>query len=274
MFASRNVAGALLALGLMSLSAAPAKACCGWFGKCCGASTAYYPPVVANYQPACAPACSPCGGGCAPYAASYAPACNSCQTVNYAPQTCYRTVYYSAPVVAYSPVAACGPCGQTTVMRPVTTYVTQARVVPYTMYRPMVAAMPVSAPVTAAYYAPAPAPVIPAAMPLGTPGTTVPSLAPAAAAPAPAPSLPPASAPAATEQPNPTFETPAPDPQSRIVLPPRSDSSTSAPRALDPEDRMTALPLRQAWSVRNASMITPAKPEAPQQDDGGWRAAR
>ena len=116
-------------------------------------------PVVATYAPApVVAAYAP-----APVMAAYAPACPT--VVNYVPQTAYRTVYYSTPVTAFSPVAACGPCGQTTVMRPVTTYVTQARLVPYMTYRPVVAAMPVAAcptgcptaaPVaTAAYYAPA-----------------------------------------------------------------------------------------------------------------------
>jgi hypothetical protein len=39
-------------------------------------------------------------------------------------------------------------------------------------------------------------------------------------------------------------------------------------------DRTTAVPIRQAWAVRNASAITPAKPATQQQDDGGWRSAR
>jgi hypothetical protein len=275
MFGPRKVGGALIVLGLMSLPAAPAQACCGWFKGCggCG-TTANYAPYAVAYAPM-APSCAPCGGGCAPYAANYAPApCGSCQTVNYMPQTCYRTVYYSAPVVAYSPVTACGPCGATTVMRPVTTYVTQARVVAYTMYRPVVAAMPV------AYYAPV-------AQPAASYGTTGYSPTPAAS-PAPAsngatnstpaaPSLP--ASDAAEPNKNKTFDEPAPsDPQSRIVLPPRNGSSnTSGPRVLDPEqnqDRTTAVPIRQAWAVRNASAITPAKPVTQQQDDGGWRSAR
>jgi hypothetical protein len=93
--------------------------------------------------------------------------------VNYAPQTCYRTVYVNTPVVAYQPVAACNPCTgcATTVMRPVTSYVMQPRMVAYTSYRPVVTAgyapaCPTCAPAapvaTAAYYAPAVAPAAPA----------------------------------------------------------------------------------------------------------------
>jgi hypothetical protein len=135
-----KVRGAVVVLTLLaSLPASSAQACCGcwrnWFGGT-PATTTYY----------------------APYAASYAPAgCG--QVVNYMPQTSYRTVYVNMPVVAYQPVTACNACGgATTVMRPVTSYVMQPRVVPYTTYRPVVAAAPsccaTAAPATSAYYAP------------------------------------------------------------------------------------------------------------------------
>jgi hypothetical protein len=168
--------GALIALTVLSLSASNARAaCCGlwnsWFAPAPAPVTTYYAPFTASYAPA--------GYG---------------QTVNYMPQTCYRTVYVNAPVVAYRPMSACDPCTgcATTVMRPVVSYVTQARLVPYTTYRPVVAAAPACCgAVTAAYAAPiavtapvaAPAPCCgaspaPALPPMGAPGTTVPSLAP------------------------------------------------------------------------------------------------
>jgi hypothetical protein len=61
------------------------------------------------------------------------------------------------------------------------------------------------------------------------------------------------------------------------MKPGASNSNTSgAPRALDPEDqdRTTALPIRQAWAVRQASLVSPTIPAAPKLDDSGWRAAQ
>jgi hypothetical protein len=89
-------------------------------------------------------------------------ACNTCQpapivaaqpiqqTCSYVPQTCYRAAYCQVPVTTYRPTcclsnlfakcgcqSACNPCNPapTTTMRPVTTYVTQKVMVPYTTYR-------------------------------------------------------------------------------------------------------------------------------------------
>jgi hypothetical protein len=144
--------GAVIALTIFSLPVSQANAC-DWLHRCfgCGSSTSYYAPAAYAPAPCCQPACAP-------------------QVVNYMPQTSYRTVYVNAPVVAYRPVTACDACGgATTVMRPVTSYMLQARVVPYTTYRPVVTAgyapaapacggCAAPAPVTAAYYAPAIAP--------------------------------------------------------------------------------------------------------------------
>ncbi len=194
--------GALMALMLFSFSASPAQAQYGgwwnrWFGT--SATTTYYSPAIAQpalIQPGCGQ-----------------PACG--QVVNYMPQTCYRTVYVNAPVVAYRPVTACDPCTgcPTTVMRPVTSFATQARLVPYMTYRPVVTAgyapvvpacatcAPAAAPMARpAYYAPSvpmAAPVTPTApaccgasaataptlnyAPTGAPGATVSSLAPTGA---------------------------------------------------------------------------------------------
>ena len=182
------VRGALVALTFVTLPASRAEALChlfkGWFGA--PATTTYYAPYTASYAPA----------GCG-------------QTVNYMAQTSYRTVYVNAPVMTYRPmpgVDGCTGC-PTTVMRPVVSYVPQARLVPYTSYRPVVtAAAPCCGAVaTAAYYtpaapayaiapayAPAPccgggAPAMAAPAPLGAPGSAVPSLAPTLNYPGPAP---------------------------------------------------------------------------------------
>ena len=61
------------------------------------------------------------------------------------------------------------------------------------------------------------------------------------------------------------------------MKPDASNSNTSgAPRTADPEDedRTTALPIRQDWAVRQASLIKPSIPAAPRLDDSGWRAAQ
>ncbi len=298
---SHKFSGAVIALMLLSLPASSAYACgCGrgLFG-----STAYYAPYSVGY---------------APYVASYAPAgCG--QVVNYMPQTYYRTVYVNQPVMAYSPVTACNACGgATTVMRPVTTYVTAARLVPYTSYAPVVTsvapAIPaaVAAPATTTYYAPAvpAAPVAPAAPACcgasyapgasysapaatatystpavpsttystpGAPGSVVRSLGtPSASAPStvtPVPMSPSAAPPSSAPQK--TFEKPLSEPESRVV-PPRDDatnSNTSGARRLDRdnlEDRTTAVPLRQAWAIRPASLRLDVKPAA---SDSGWRPA-
>jgi hypothetical protein len=234
-------------------------------------------------------------------------------------------------------------------MRPVVSYVTQAQVVPYTTYRPVVmAARPCcgAAPVVASYapaYAAvpaAPAPCCGAAAagsivtsaPPGTPGAAVPSLAypqanggastfqptpgqvatptpslypppsanpptgtyapnypsngafqgsttpaPGAAPPAGSLSQPPQAAPETKTFQNPPEEK-KPEPESRLLLPPRGEPTNSdgnrAMRGLDPEsnqDRFTAIPLRPAYAVRPASLIVPAA-EHPR--DATWQAAR
>jgi hypothetical protein len=280
----RTVRIALVAVALLAVSATSARAC-HLFDRFCGRpTTTFYAPVAAP-----APVC-----------------CPQPQVVNYMPQTCYRTVYVNTPVVAYQPATACDPCGRaTTVMRPVTTFVTQARLVPYTTYRAVAApAQPccaTAAPVAQTFYAPA--------------VSTVPAAAPACCAPAsatytPAPAVStynpaPVSSAITTSTPTPTLQsvTPAPGPtaypsapsaappsgenrtfesspsdvnpaESRMLLPPRNSSLSTRPHGLDPdlEDRTTAIPLRGSNPVRQASLVVPAKAEA-SSADGGWRAA-
>ena len=113
---------ALVAVTMLSVPVAPVRAC-HWFDRMCGKQTTYYAPVAA------APCCA------APVQ----------QTVSYMPTTAYRSVIVNRPVVSYSPQMACDACGrQTTVMRPVTTFVAQQQLVPYTTFRPVVTAMPVA----------------------------------------------------------------------------------------------------------------------------------
>jgi hypothetical protein len=75
--------------------------------------------------------------------------------VNYVPQTCYRTQYVTVPVTTYRPSTGCDPCTgcPITTMRPVVSYVQQARMVPYTTYRAVVTSgcSPCGGAVTAGY---------------------------------------------------------------------------------------------------------------------------
>jgi hypothetical protein len=87
--------------------------------------------------------------------------------------------------------------------------------------------------------------------------------------------------PAAAPQ-NKTFEnTPEqnkPAPESRLLLPPRTEPSSTGgvPRGLDPEvqDRVTAIPLRQPWGIRTASALRPARSVEAKQIDSEWRSVR
>ncbi len=128
-----SVGGAFLA------TPSESKAIFHWFGGgCCGGRTAYTAPTTAYYMPTTA-YYAPTTACCAPTTAYYAPSCNTCtqQVVNYVPQTCYRTQIVNVPVTAYQPVVASDPCTgcPVTVMRPVTSFVRQVQMVPYTSYR-------------------------------------------------------------------------------------------------------------------------------------------
>lgn len=139
----RALATAAVAAGLLAIPA-ESHAIFNWFGNCCGGTKA---PTYAA---------APVYGAAAPAEACCTPP--QVQTVNYVPQTCYRTQYVTVPVTTYRPAIgrdACTGC-PVTCMRPMTTMVQQARLVPYTTYR-MVASNPCrgAAPVAAAGYAPA-----------------------------------------------------------------------------------------------------------------------
>ncbi len=300
----RSLRAALVAVTLLAVPAAPARAC-HLFDRLCGGcgTTTYYAPTVAAYAPA-APAC-----------------CPQQQVVNYMPQTAYRSVVVSRPVVSYVPQPACDACGRsTTVMRPVTTYVAQQQLVPYTTYRPVVStvAQPCCAPAPVAVARPccgaAPAAVSYAPAPVAAPACCTPAVsAPAVSVPvtptprlAPPPGTPGAPVDSLSPTPDPSLNggaggstfaptsnaTPLPDnggsgndgapgPRSRVLMPPYEGSSSrlpAEPRGLDPEgdDRVTAIPVRPNLTVRQASLVTPAKSAAPAPrpaNDGGWRPA-
>jgi hypothetical protein len=112
---------------------ADSSACCDWLFGGWGARTTYSAPAWASsyapayYAPACtAPTCS-------------APACSSCvsQSVGYAPQTVYRTVYQQTPVTTYAACTSCDACTgcPVTYYRPITTWAYRATLMPYTTYR-------------------------------------------------------------------------------------------------------------------------------------------
>lgn len=141
-----------------------------------------------------------CGAKPAPLAAPVVEAPVVTQTtVNYVPQTCYRTQYVTVPVTTYRPATGCDPCTgfPVTTMRPAICYVQQARLVPYTTYRAVLTSTgspcaPVygaaayapaagcsgcsAAPAMQPYYSPAPASAGPA--PIGSPAAGAPTLAP------------------------------------------------------------------------------------------------
>jgi len=79
-----------------------------------------------------APVCAPAPAPCCPQTCNYAP-----QTCNYIPQTCYRTVIVNTPVTSCQPTVVTDPCTGCphTTFRPVTSFVQQTRLVPYTSYR-------------------------------------------------------------------------------------------------------------------------------------------
>jgi hypothetical protein len=247
----QRVRGAMLMATVLSLGASPAEACnCfnRWFGA--PATTTYYAPYQVRYAPA-----APCG--CAPPA----------QVVNYMPQTSFRTVYVNMPVVAYQPVTTANPCTgcATTVMRPVTSYVTQARVVPYTTYRPVV---------TAAY-----APVVPACGGCATPVTAAYAPAMPMAAPAPAPCCTAgyaAAAPVASTTvmravvQQPTYASPAPamapnsgsatTPPTMVPLSPPPTSPSVTPPTGGPQ--MTPIPLNSPNRTFDEPSSNPGEPQS------------
>jgi hypothetical protein len=212
----RKVTGTLLGLALVAIPATPSQA---FFGHCCKKQ-----PTTTFYAPVATPVMA-------------APACPTPTIVNYMPQTAFRSVIVNRPVVTMVPQSGCDACGRpTTVMRPVTTFVAQQQLVPYTTFRPV--AMPVAqpccgaAPVTVGF-APA-VTTMPVAAPApaccGASATPVPTLsnfAPATVvAPAPAPAAPCCGSAAATPTPSLSNFAPA---TTTTVIPSTAPSTTFTP---------------------------------------------
>ncbi len=112
------------------------------------ARTTYMPRFVASPADVAPALPGPAAPGAAPAVAApgacaaCAPAvCTPCAapTLQYVPQTCYRTVVARVPVACYAAETVCDPCTgcAQTCYRPVPAYVHRARLVPYTIYRPV-----------------------------------------------------------------------------------------------------------------------------------------
>jgi len=233
----------VVALGAMLLVAPATSEACGFFDCLfggCGRTT-YAPATVAAVAPAYAPGCSTC----------------STQTVAYVPQTYYRTAYRSMPVAVY---------------RPTTYWARQSRLVPYTTNR-----LVYSRPYTVAYgYAPAVSCNPCGTSACGFAGDSGCSSCSVGTTYSEAPTSAPAIAPADNGQPQPTFQqetkkvptTPVPKLQPIPETGTQMNSTQSAPKLIDPENRTTAIPIRQAVHISQVSR--------PQHGgvDSGWRASR
>ena len=95
-------------------------------------------PAVTAFSPAMGGACTTCT--------------QTCQrvSVNYVPETSYRSMWVQTPVTSYRPSTSTDPCTgcQVTCMRPCTTYQWSLRRIPYTTYRPVYQTQTVQMPVT------------------------------------------------------------------------------------------------------------------------------
>lgn len=291
----RGLAAAAVVTGFLAVPA-ESQAIFQWLSRCCGGGSATPTYGAAPLYGAAAPA-DPC---CAPPQVS--------QTVNYVPQTCYRTQYVNVPVTTYRPVVGRDPCTgcPVTCMRPATTFVQQARMVPYTTYRmvltnPCCGATPAvsAASYTAgASYAPAAsccggaAPVTYAAPAVSAPyfgsapaGTIVGSSTDAAAN---VPTL----APSGGTSGNRTYQesnrlqnlqkpiAPAKGEQPADDAPADEGTTSGAgailsPRLIRPNDRTTSYPILRAGTHRPVSYNEPAAQPAAMPmravNDGGWR---
>lgn len=274
--------GFAIAAVATSFLAVPAesRAIFHWFSRCCGgAATPTY--GAAPVYGAAAPA-DPC---CTPPQVT--------QTVNYMPQTCYRTQYVTVPVTTYRPVVGRDPCTgcPVTCMRPATTFVQQARLVPYTTYR-MVLSNPCCGAAPAASYAPGIAPAAPCC---GAAAAPVTFAAPAASAPYYGSATSgtivgstngsaggvPTEAPPADSSRNRTFredQKPIPEEPSDDAADEGTTSGTGVvlpPRLIQPNERTTSYPILRAGVHRPVSYNEPAPPPAPKPqrplNDGGWR---
>ena len=248
-------------------------------------------PVVMNYAPAPAPCC--------PQTCNYAP---QPQTCNYIPQTCYRTVIVNTPVTSYQPTVTSDPCTgcPRTAYHPVTSFVQQTRVVPYTSYRQVCASPcnPCSAAPVMASYAPVAQPNC-----CGTTASYEPTYAAAATYVAPSapaccgtqPSAPvqPLGAPQVGPPINGPGPSPEPDPANTAPSLPGTFQGSSSLTPANPirqsseatsvlkkdaepastpntDDRTAARPTYRNWSYYGVN----AQRTSAASDDAGWRSAR
>ncbi len=189
-------------LGSLAWSAPGQADACWWWGR---RSTYYVAPVVA------APT---------PVVANFAPSacCAPQQVCQMVPQTAYRMQSVSVPVTSFMPVAAVDGCTgcPTTTLRPVTSFVQQTQMVPYTTYRqvcqsvcPTTACSPIVAAPAATVAAAPGCSTCSAGVPALSTGVTVPAAPLAGATTADiAPTLPQGTA-APTYQATPTYQAPA-----------------------------------------------------------------
>jgi len=255
----RNMRGAVAACGAtVLLLAVPAQSsACGWldclFGGWCGArsQTTYRVPV---------------------YTSPSAP-----QTCRYVPQTCYRTVCQQVPVTTFQPLTGCDPCTgcPVTTYRPVTTWTYQARLIPYTTYRPVYSnacdpcgGFATYAPVGSCIGCASETAVAePSGYESGPAGSSMePQPEPATSAPA-----------LETTPPARTFEESKPAGESPKELQSVPNTNLNSvpvqPQLSDPRGRVTSLPIRQAAYYPRVDL--PPKPLLTRHtpiDDGGWRA--
>ncbi len=133
------VASLLMAWGV---AACPATAEAGplldWLRRTCGCKQGCgAPPAAPGYAGMPVAAAAP---GCGLQPGQCQVTCNqTCSrvVVNYVPYTAYRTSWEQVPVTQYKPVTNSDPCTgcSVTCMKPCTSYVWQAKQVPYTTYR-------------------------------------------------------------------------------------------------------------------------------------------
>ena len=237
----------VVAIGAMLLVAPAASQACGFFDCLfggCGRTTYAPPAQAATFAPAYVPGCSSC----------------STQTVAYAPRTYYRMPYR----MAYRSVPV-------TVYRPTSYWTRQARLMPYTTNRLVYSrAYP-------AVYGCAPAV---SCNPCGTGACgygAVVGNGCSSCSTATTYSSEPTTAPA-DSQPQPTFQQETKKVPTAPMQPipetgTQMNSTQGAPMLIDPENRTTARPIRQAMHYRPVS-----KPSRDVVDsdvvDSGWRASR
>jgi hypothetical protein len=231
----------VVAMGAMLLVAPAASQACGFFDCLfggCGRTTYAPPAQAATFAPAYAPGCSTC----------------TTQTVAYMPRTYYRAAY---PVTVY---------------RPTNYWTRQARLMPYTTNR-----LVYSRAYPTAYGC---APAV-SCNPCGTGacgyGTAVGSGCSSCST-ATTYSSEPAAAPTNPETPQPTFQQETKRAPTTPIKPipetgKQMNSTQGAPMLIDPENRMTARPIRQATHYR---LISKPPRDVVDSDaiDSGWRASK